>query len=276
VDAAAAFAKDGFVRLPGLVDARERRRLAAICERICALWLAEDAVPPGAGRATNMACLTDPRWYAGRREDLLDLLAFIARPDILALAGRLLGGPVRFHNTQLFHRPPAGAWNGLWHRDSQFLEPDQEEEWRAIQAARGLHIRVALVPDERLSIVPGSHRRRDTPAEAAIRHCPCELLRRDGAMPGAVPIRLAAGDGLAFDAWSIHRGRYDAAEPRATLDVIFGRGPVMAGAEPPPTCFLDARLMADLPPEAGAFFGRFVAAFRDHWARHGLDGGPLG
>lgn len=60
-------------------------------------------------------------------------------------------------------------WDDDWHRDSQFGQPDPELECRRILTTTSVHVRVALEDDDRLEIVPGSHRRWDTPEELQIR-----------------------------------------------------------------------------------------------------------
>jgi hypothetical protein len=91
---------------------------------------------------------------------------------------------------------------GDWHRDSQFGQIDPELERRRILTTTSGHVRVALEDDDRLEIVPGSHRRWAAPSELQIRK---GSKRAHSAMAAATHIAMKAGDACVFRAWSIHR-----------------------------------------------------------------------
>ena len=130
----------------------------------------------------------------------------------------------------------------------------------------GIHLHIALVADDSLSYLPGSHRRRDLPEERRIRRADDPDTRSNGTMPGAEVVRLGAGDAALFNAWGIHRGRYDPARPRRTLDILYQTGDMCREAPPPPTCFEDRSVMSGLSPDARSFFGHFVDSYAPFWA----------
>lgn len=86
-------------------------------------------------------------------------------------------------------------------------------------------------------------------------------------MPGGMALPLKAGDALLFHAWSIHRGRYVATQPRRTLDIIYGIGTPMDWSPAMPSCIRDPRVMEALSPNARAFYERFIAAHAPLWDR---------
>lgn len=262
-DLRAQWEQNGFFVVSNALSRVEWMPIRQTCDRIHAQVIAEQ---PEYANATNIAFLTEPRYFEGRRSELITLLEFIAHPNLLALLRAIAPEPPLFHNTQYFVNPNGRSWEGAWHRDTQFGVTDAAEEQRRMAQVTGIHVRVAFEPDEQLEIVPGSHHRWDTPEESAIRSGP----QPDAAeMPGRYRIQLDPGDICVFHAWSIHRGTYSAATPRCTFDIIYGLAGVADWAIPTPTCFQNADLLSALAPNAQAFYQRFIDTYTPYW------GGPL-
>ena len=266
------FRREGWVRFPGFLASAERAALAPLCERILDQWLARRAARSDSTRQTNLAYLTDPRYFAGRPDDLVRLLEFVADPRILAILGAVGGAVPVFHNTQLFHNPPEPDWAGPWHRDTQFLARDPALERERMARFTSVHFRVAFEDDARLQFVPGSERRWDTAEEESIRRGGNPEAAASDDMPKAATLAMKAGDALLFHAWGIHRGRrYGAAPRRRTLDIIYMWGAENDWAPAHATCFADeaarTAILARLSPHARAFFERFVAVYRPYWKR---------
>ncbi|MBX3498411.1 MAG: phytanoyl-CoA dioxygenase family protein [Alphaproteobacteria bacterium] len=234
----------------------DRERLRAACDRAARAWRA--GLPPERrdGPLSNMAYLTDPRWYDDRRVPE-EILRFVADRSVLDLIAAITGGVPLFHNTQYFMEQHGADWDGQWHRDTQFLAPDADSEKRDIAAGTGVHFRVALADDPWLSIVPGSHCRWDTAQEWAIRH-----EAASGDPPDAVRLPLKAGDALLFHAWSIHRGLYRCVPARRTFDVVYMTRGTVGRALTPQACMPSLVRLASLPRDARAFFQRFARAYR--------------
>jgi hypothetical protein len=238
----------GLLVVPGFFAPEECRRLRVVCDRVLERVLAD----PARGDEANIAFLTRREPFGDDLESLLVLLEAIAHPRIRALLEPLGPAPLRFFNTQYFHEQRSRDWDGAWHRDTQFEAPDPSVERKRIAETDALHFRVAFEPDDRLEIVPGSHRRWDAPEELAIRRGP-EPTRPD--MPGRRRIALRPGDACAFHAWTIHRGTYRTAPPRRTLDLIYAFGPATDFGQPaPPETFRDPEIRARLSPEALSFY----------------------
>jgi len=249
----------GLVVIPGFLDRREIADLRRICDKVLRQAIAE---APDRANASNIAYLTEPRYFHSRDADLLRLLEFVADQRIVALLTHLAGEFPLFHNTQYFHNPATLSWDGDWHRDTQFLAPEVALEQERMKYHTGVHFRVAFVADSQLEYVSGSERRWDLPDELDIRKGSQPSRSH---MPGGRKIALEAGDACLFHAWGIHRGTYRADVPRRTLDIIYGWGGTCDYSPPPPMCFTNRDLLARLSPSARDFFNYFISAYREHW-----------
>ena len=256
----------GYVVVPGLFGPALVGRLRRICDRVLAQWVAESPKPSEAANSTNMAYLTEPRYFPARRGELTALLEAVADERVLDTLRLLLGAEPLFHNTQYFFDPADETRDGDWHRDQQFGAPDDETEKSRMREHAGVHLHVAFLPDDNLEYVPGSHARWDTAAELAIRRGASGAKRNSPEMSGAERIALGSGDGVFFSAWGIHRGRYVAGRPRRTFDAIYGTAsPHPAWFTPPPTCFLSEGALDGLSEGARAFYERFADHYRRRW-----------
>lgn len=259
--------ENGFVVVPQLFDAARIRELRATCDDVLAQWIETSPDPRAAANYTNMAFLTEPRYFTKHPERLRLLLDTITDEKIFAVLAEILEGEPLFHNTQYFFNPATETRAGDWHRDQQFDAPDEQTERERMYSHAGIHVHIALVPDDNLEVVPGTHARWDTPEERSIRMGDDGRGKNSDEMPGARRLSLAAGDAAFFSAWGIHRGRYDARRLRRTFDIIYAGDRPCDWNTPPPTCFTRPELLDDLDERSRRFFQRFVEAYRDRWAR---------
>jgi Phytanoyl-CoA dioxygenase (PhyH) len=173
----------------------------------------------------KIGVFTELSYFSHQPKALEHLSKFVGSAHVCALLEGLAtdGEDAAPHlkNTDYYHEQTRRDWDGDWHRDSQFGQPDPELERRRILSTTSVHVRVALEDDDRLEIVPGSHRRWDTPEELEIRK---GSKRASSAMPGATRIALEAGDACVFHAWSIHRATYQRTPLRRTLDSLYAFG----------------------------------------------------
>jgi Phytanoyl-CoA dioxygenase (PhyH) len=251
--------ESGLVVIPGFLDPLELAELKRICDHVLQQAIAE---APDRANASNIAYLTEPRYFHLHEADLLRLLEFIADQRIVSLLTRLSGELPLFHNTQYFYNPASMSWDGDWHRDTQFLAPEVALEQERMKQHTGVHFRVALVADSQLEYVPGSERRWDSAGELEIRK---GAEPRRSNMPGSKKIELGVGDACLFHAWGIHRGTYRADIPRRTLDIIYGWGGTCDYCPPPPMCFAQRGLLTRLSPGARNFFNYFISAYSGYW-----------
>jgi ectoine hydroxylase-related dioxygenase (phytanoyl-CoA dioxygenase family) len=259
--------ENGFVVIPQLFDTPRVRELRTICDDVLAQWIEDSPAALDVANSTNVAFLTEPRYFTKHPARLRLLLETITDEKIFAVLAEILEGEPLFHNTQYFFNPATDTRAGDWHRDQQFDAPDEETERARMFTHAGIHVHIAFVPDDNLEFVPGTHARWDAPEERRIRKALEGRGKNSDAMPGARRLALDAGDAAFFSGWGIHRGRYDARTLRRTFDIIYGSDNPCDWYTPPPTCFLQPGLLEHLDERSRRFFQRFVEAYRDRWAR---------
>lgn len=213
------FRQSGFVVLPGFLCASELTALRRSCD--AALERARRANQETAHSTPRISLLADTGGEACA-ELRSSVIEFASSRRVCALLHEVAletKAAPRLEQLHYYHEQTKRDWDGDWHRDSQFGRPDPEHERARFETSVAVHVRVAFEDDDWLQIVPGSHARWDTPEELRIRR---GSDRATALMPNATRIRLRAGDGCLFHAWSIHRASYRRAPVRRTLDALYG------------------------------------------------------
>lgn len=195
--------------------------LAHEIDRILAQWMKENHSEYIDERLVNMHSLTSPRYFsdAGQRIRFFEMLA---SERITSLIDGMFGEGLYFHNTQLFFNPFENRRLPYWHRDLQYSPIDDMEQAREQSALLSLHVRIPLLKEQGVELIPGTHRRWDTPLETEVRRERNGRKNSDD-LPGATLITLEPGDILVFDAQMIHRGNYAMNKERKALDLCVGR-----------------------------------------------------
>lgn len=212
---ATAYTSKGFVRLKSFFAEPELRQLHEVLQRFHKRWQASNA-EFYAARAINSAYLTD-------REHLDDndrrvLFSFIGERRVEQILTAIFAKPLAFMNTQLFFNPVNAKQANYWHRDIQYsgdAESVQREELTLINV---VHLRLAIMPEPGLELVPGSHARWDTDIEYAVRMKKKNKKVSDD-LPNTECVALKRGDLLIFSANMLHRGLYGA--DRLAFDMLF-------------------------------------------------------
>lgn len=206
----------------GLVRPRELQRLARIVHRIKGQWCAENRSGYLQQGLVNMHSLTHPRYFENHAHERLDLFRAMTPPRLVALLDRLFGDGVYFHNSQLFFNPHDVSRPACWHRDLQYSAVDPAAQQAELLNLLALHVRIPLVPETGIELIPGTHGRWDTPLERDVR---MQQNGRSGSedLPGALQVSLEAGDVLIFSAQMIHRGNYRLNPCRLALDLCVGK-----------------------------------------------------
>ena len=281
VDLRKQYLETGVIFVPRIIEPSLVRHIRVISEHCLCQWRlrAAAAVENGANIANAhvMRHLNDPCYYAGRRQWLVDLLDFVAHPDILAIVREVFNDEVLFRCTSLFMNPLLDSMDGNWHRDSQFTTPDEEtekaqvlrvaENLRTQQKGTSLQLQIALVPSDDSEYVPGSHLRWDSEEEYFIRRADGFKHNRSNLMPGAVRTHQEPGDAAAFHPMGLHRGRYHAERYRRTFMLTYNAVPI----DPKPDYFntqtwcLEPGYLDGVKPETRVFFERFIDRFRGFW-----------
>jgi hypothetical protein len=216
------FDKQGYVRIKGFFDMKQVEALAASVDRIHAQWLAEHHAEYADRLLVNMHSLTSPQYFTHDPAARINFFECIAPPKLTRLLDDMFGDGLYFHNTQLFFNPFENRRLPYWHRDMQYSPVDDAAQASEQRNMTSLHVRIPLVRETGVELVPGTHRRWDTPLESDVRF-ERNGHRNSDDLPGAELIDLDAGDILIFDAQMIHRGNYRMNKTRKAFDLCVGK-----------------------------------------------------
>jgi hypothetical protein len=216
------FEKQGYVSIKGFFDADHIGNLAITVDRIHAQWLAENHAEYVERLLVNMHSLTSPRYFRGDATARINFFECITPAKLTRLLDDMFGDGIYFHNTQLFFNPFENKRLPYWHRDMQYSPVDDAAQAAEQCNMTSLHIRIPLIKETGLELVPGTHRRWDNALESDVR------FERNGHrnsedLPGAELVGLEPGDILIFDAQMIHRGNYRMNRIRKALDLCVGK-----------------------------------------------------
>lgn len=230
------FDTQGYLLVRSLFSQTQIAELKAIVERIYRAWLAENRALMIANRLVNMYGLTDTRYFLGEPEQRLALFDWIAQPCLALWLESLFGDTLYFHNTQLFFNPHDPGQAPYWHRDLQYSDVDDSTQRAEQGRLLALHVRVPLIAERGVALVPGSHCRWDSELERNVRF-ETNGYRQGDDLPGSLLIGLEPGDALLFDAQMLHRGHYRDNAERLAFDICIGR------YHPATASFLDAAVL---------------------------------
>jgi len=131
------------------------------------------------------------------------------RPEILHTIEQILGAPLIINNASLFAAEPGTTYKLGWHRDVIQIpqkEIDEEAIYNPSRFHNSVQINLPLYEDETLWVVPGSHQRKNSPAENAAFGGSKHYAPIDADMPGAVNVRIDPGQAVLYNNNLIHRG----------------------------------------------------------------------
>jgi hypothetical protein len=264
----------GYVVSRELIEPPHAAKLRVICDGILEQWRRRDPQTgrPGGADATVMRHLNHPSYFAAGAPGLEEVLALAAMPKLLDLARTILGEEPMFRCTSYFMNPLDTSLDGDWHRDSQYMTPDETAERAMLleggDTGNGIQFQVALVPSDDIELVPGSHLRWDTPDEYAIRRADGGRHNRSNEMPGALRVALGAGDAAAINSLGVHRGRYHTDKLRRTVMLTYTKSsmPVFDYFSNQPW-FSNPAYRARIPEQARPFYARFIDTYADFWRR---------
>lgn len=263
----------GYLIIRELFTREQSQQLLRLCTSTLAQWRdnnPETGKPGGDRNATVMRHLNHAGYFRNGPAALVDLMEAIAAPQVLEVCSSILRAAPLFRCTSLFFNPLDTSLDGNWHRDSQFHYPDAAEEKAAITAVNAVgssvQLQVALVPSDDVELVPGSHLRWDTTAEFEIRRADKGNNSRSNAMPGALRLALNPGDALAFNPYSLHRGRYHVDKLRRTLMLTYTtRAKPRFDYFSNQPWFDEAGYLDGLEVHTKEFFEAFVTEYQPQW-----------
>jgi ectoine hydroxylase-related dioxygenase (phytanoyl-CoA dioxygenase family) len=273
MDLKAQWDKEGYVVVRSAFSAAFNERIREISEEILNQW--RDCDPqkeekPVIGSMPCMRHLNHPAYFKNDQHKFSDFMDAIVHENILQVARMLLGENMLFRCTSLFFNPDQGNLDGNWHRDTQFITKSEAEDRKLVERndsrQMGAQIQIALVPSEDIEVVPGSHLRWDTSEEYAIRLADGQKHNRSNSMPGAVRVRLQAGDAVMFNPVAHHRGRYHADKLRRSLMLTYTtQESASFDYFTNQKWFLNEEYLANLKPKTRNFFLPFIDTFKDKW-----------
>lgn len=267
--------EEGYILVKGLLDSARMGKLRAICEAVLKQWREKCPLTGKAGidtpDASSMRHLNHPGYAEVYPSAVAEILKTTADPEFLKLCRLILGDEPMFRSTSLFMNPLETSLDGNWHRDTQFLYPDEEEEKRVVAergaAGTSIQLQVALVPSSDIEVVPGSHLRWDTEEEYAIRRADEGARNRSNAMPNALRVEMEAGDAVVFNPVGLHRGRYHTDRLRRTLMLTYTskRFPRSDFFSYQPW-FLEENYLDGLSESSRQFYQQFIDQYRSYLA----------
>lgn len=227
------FHEYGYVVVKKLFSQREIVNLAGIVDRIYQQWLNDNGEALVQDQLINMHSLTSPQYFEGRNDERVHFFEAIAPQQLTNLLESMFGEGIYLHNTQLFFNPYGNEKRPYWHRDLQYSSIDDSVQEKELRNMLTLHVRIPLLPEKGVELIPCTHQRWDSEHEGDVRFELKGHTNHDE-LPGTVLVELEPGDVLIFSAQMIHRGNYELNSVRKALDLCVGKQhPLISG-------FLDA------------------------------------
>lgn len=267
--------EEGYILVRGLCDKERTEKLRAICDAVLEQWREKCPLTGKAGietpDATNMRHLNHPGYakvYPSTREEILETAA---DAEVLEICRTILGDEAMFRSTSLFMNPLETSLDGNWHRDTQFLYPDESEEKKVVAergaAGHSIQLQIALVPSSDIEVVPSSHLRWDTEEEYSIRRADGGANNRSNAMPNALRVEMEAGDAVAFNPVGLHRGRYHIDKPRRTFMLTYtSKSHPRSDFFSYQPWFLEEGYLTGLSESSRQFYQAFIDQYREYWS----------
>ena len=203
--------RDGFVVLSQIYHHDELEVLIEQADRAIEYARSTHQLGP-----VNLSDQLQPCWFedaAQRRGFVQTLFSASLHEQVDSLLQEIY-----VHNLQLFYNPKDGR-EPYWHRDLQFSSLEDAEHRALLPELQSHHLRIPLLSERGLYVVPGSHRRWDDQTERRARKSAFGLIT----LPNQQLIELSAGDVLIFHSELIHRGEYQANTERLAYDVCVGQ-----------------------------------------------------
>lgn len=212
------FSTDGFLYCPQLLSPKNIDVFREAIHPIYRKWLST-AGENCRTNFVNMSGLTHPKYFNNSIERI-SFFKILIENNIYSLLQKLFNEEILFHNTQLFFNPTDPHTQPYWHRDLQFSSHSSSTQAKSLRQLRSLHVRIPLLPELGVAIVPGSHKRWDTDEELAVRN---SRHNRAMSLQNERRFFLEPGDVFIFHSESIHRGIYAGNDQRLSLDLCLGK-----------------------------------------------------
>ncbi|MFG6103541.1 phytanoyl-CoA dioxygenase family protein [Leptothoe sp. EHU-05/26/07-4] len=216
------FEEQGHVILPRFFNPEEIEQLTRIIDRIYNQWQEENHDALIEQKLINMHSLTNPRYFQGCSHKRTEFFELLLPSKLTNRLESIFKTDIYFHNTQLFFNPHDKEKRPYWHRDLQYSPIDDNVQAAEHNNMLSLHVRIPLVAEKGVELIPETHKRWDTELERNVRF-EQNGHRNYESLPGSVLIELEPGDVLIFSAQIIHRGNYALNPTRKALDLCVGK-----------------------------------------------------
>ena len=208
------YQKHGYVVIRNLFDQHQLDEVEFVLRSSHEIWK-KDNHEFYQQRAINSSGLTSKNYLDNAQQ--LKLFEFIASSALLRIVEKLIPAPA-FLNTQLFFDPVNTEQQNYWHRDIQYDLSLNEQKALILANSSMPHFRIPLKSEKGIELIPGTHKRWDTPEELEVR------TGNNGKMPhhelpDGLVIEVNRGDLLIFSGKMLHRGKYGG--DRFALDVLY-------------------------------------------------------
>ncbi|WP_027328737.1 phytanoyl-CoA dioxygenase family protein [Marinimicrobium agarilyticum] len=212
----------GYTILRGLFNRTEISFIDKHVDPVYRKWAHGNNTEIYRNRLVNMHSLTLPEHFQDNPDQRVEFFEAIAPAKLTEAIEDIFGPGIHFHNTQLFFNPTNAERLPYWHRDMQYSPIEDDVQRDELRRMLSLHIRIPLVEERGVELVPGTHRRWDTELERNVRF---ELndSKNSDPLPNSELIDLAPGDVLIFHAQMIHKGNYEMNSTRKALDLCVGK-----------------------------------------------------
>ena len=215
------YQQHGYVLLPQLLSSQNIAGLNQSVMSIYSQWCSKNNHYTGFDQLVNMHSLTLPEYFAQQPESRVTFFQQLSCSVLVERLQLIFGSKLYFHNSQLFFNPVDVARKNYWHRDMQYSHIHEEHQQQVHHQLTSLHVRIPLIDETGIELIPHSHRQWDSVHERNVRFALNGHQQHDD-LPASQLIHLKQGDVLVFNAQMIHRGRYDFNAARLALDICMG------------------------------------------------------
>ena len=212
----------GYVVVRDFLSAIEISSISKHVNSVYGPWMDSNKLKIFEYKLVNMHSLTKQNYFKNNPEDRVGFFNSISPTKLTNLLQRMFGSEIYFYNTQLFFNPSNSKRLPYWHRDMQYSSISDEIQKAEQNNMVSLHIRIPLVKEKGVEIIPGTHKRWDTELERNVRLA-LNGHNNNEQLPNTKLIELNVGDILIFSAQMIHRGNYQLNSSRKALDLCVGK-----------------------------------------------------
>jgi len=208
------YEKNGYFVIKNFIPEDEIKALREVLLGFHESWKIKNA-DFYAEKAVNSAYITGREYLdEPQRKQLFN---FIGSDKVMDVVASIIKHRPAFMNTQLFFNPVNKAQKNYWHRDPQYHLSIAEQQ-EALRGPNVVHLRIPLLDEPGMELVPASHKNWDSQEELEVRLENNHRKNHESLSSGVVE-KLNAGDLLVFSANMIHRGLYGL--DRLALDILF-------------------------------------------------------